>query len=173
MTGKWKVMPAALLMLLSPLLMHASWVFAQDAGKVDSKETKTEVTSWDEVPVLAVAVVLNDRTIGVYRVVKRMVTETRTQKTQTQNGTEWKTYTTEVPIWETHLTQFDIDKIAVQRVDGSSISRKDVMARLATRMPVVFLERSEQIDPFFAKMFLPETLVLSLPAPVDELPDEL
>jgi hypothetical protein len=129
-------------------------------------------------PELVVAVAVNDHTLEIRRFVERMVTRTTTiplphgVKVQAKNGSIGPTTTTEVvPVVETHTTRFDISKIAVQRIDGSMVAAKTLIAALAKPMPVILAKPGQQISPVYAKLFKPDSLVLQLPSPQTNVPD--
>lgn len=64
--------------------------------------------------------------------------------------------------------EFDLSEFQVvaRRIDGGQVSRQSLVAALAKPTPVILVEAGEQIDPRFAKVFKPETLVLQWPSSV-------
>jgi len=121
-------------------------------------------------PELGIAVVVDGRALEVRRYVKRMVTRTTTSalprgiRVEATRGTIGPASRTEVvPVIEVHITRVDSTKVVARRIDGREVSRQVMMDELARPTPVVVAKQGQELDPWFAKVFKPKSLVLLLP----------
>jgi hypothetical protein len=129
-------------------------------------------------PGLVIAVAVNDHTLEIRRIAERMVTRTTTAtlsagvKIEARKGSTGPATTTDVvPVSEEHITRFNISNIVAQRIHGTAVSDKALMAAIAKPTPIILVRRGQQVDPLYVKMFKPETLVLQLPAPQTGVPN--
>ncbi len=122
-------------------------------------------------PELRVVVALDGRTLEVRRFVNRMVTRTTapplppgvTIKMNTGSITA-PTTSEVVPVIETQITRIDAATVVARRIDGRAVSYKVLMGELAKPTPIIVAKPGQQVDPLFATMFKPDSLVLSWPA---------
>jgi hypothetical protein len=121
-------------------------------------------------PELGVAVLVDRHTIEVRRFVETMVTRTTVSnlppgvKIKTKEGFIGPPTVTElVPVVGTTIERFEVREIAGRRIDGRVISQELLVRELARATPMLLLKQDQRLNPLFAKMFKPESLVLLLP----------
>ena len=119
-------------------------------------------------PELAVAVIVDARTIEVHRFVVRTVTRsirdnaTARDNPQIPNGGREFSATETARIVETHINSWDISTVVVRRIDGRAMSHNLLLRKLASPTPVVVVDQGPPVNPLCWKMFKPESLVLDL-----------
>ena len=115
---------------------------------------------------LAVAVMVDSQTIELRQFVERM--GTRTTKANPSpyspnNGNANTQFTEVATVIETQTTRMDLAWFSARRIDGRPVAQK-LLADELRRPTAVIIANGEQLDPLFAKMFKPETVILLSPA---------
>jgi len=151
-------MPVLSLCVLSASLLLGFDVHAEPAAKIAEGP-----------PELRIAVVAQGRTLKLSRFVQRQVTVTIEDKTPASRPNVFESAeprTEQSTILEVQTNEFDLaqDRVVARRIDGSQVSRQSLIAALAKPTPVILVKAGEQIDPRFASVFKPETLVLEWPS---------
>jgi hypothetical protein len=129
-------------------------------------------------PKLAVAVAVDNQTVELRQYVERMVTRTTYLKSSPYSPTKGNTntqFTEVVPVVETQTTRTVISQFSARRIDGRPVAQKLLADELRRPTAVIIFPQGEQLDPLFAKMFKPETLILlspvtRAPGPAPSLP---
>ena len=151
-------MPVLSLCVLSASLFLGSDVRAEPAAKIAEGP-----------PELRIAVVAQGRTLKLSRYVQRQVTVTIEDETPASRPNVFESAeprTEQSTILEVQTNEFDLaqDRVVARRIDGAKVSRQSLVAALAKPTPVILVKAGEQIDPRFASVFKPETLVLQWPS---------
>jgi hypothetical protein len=102
--------------------------------------------------------------IEISMIAERWVTEEIIEEGPTLASTGVKQPTRRVqtrPVTETYTQQLRASAVTCRRVDGKEVPTKTMLQELASERPAIFSPDGKMIDPRFAKMFQPTTLVLS------------
>lgn len=121
-------------------------------------------------PEFAIAVIADEQTLEIHRTVQRAVKRTTNQpnlKTGGERGTLLPTTASEVvPVVETHVTSIDLASISARRIDGEVVSKEGLRRALKKQTPILVVKQGWRIEPLFAALIKPDSLVIELPAPI-------
>ncbi|MGL4594235.1 MAG: hypothetical protein ACRCUY_05850 [Thermoguttaceae bacterium] len=140
-----------MMMLLCALVGSVSFA----ADKPDSRN----------LPALELVVLVDDHTIEIRQFAEGMVTRTTfnspssIRKQKKDGNIVPRTYTEVVPVVSTATFRVPISEIVAQHLDGSPIPVNVLMAKLADTTPVIKITQDHKINPLFAKIFEPNSLV--------------
>ncbi len=139
-------------------------------------ETDTNIVGGP--PEIGSAVIKQNHALEISRFTDRMFTRTtkssppQDNKSNLRSGCFESTTATElVPVLETQTIQVEVSKVSAQRVDGRVIPTKTLVDELAKPKPVILLKQGQQLDPFFLKMFKPDSVILQFSATQNAVPD--
>lgn len=146
-----------------PLDLHA-----EPKANAIAKPPQANVETTAGPPALGAAVVVDARTIEVRRFVIQIVT--RVTGPGLPPGViaelgagQIMPATKTVPVVMTCPERIPLTNVRVRRLDGRVLSCEELLRELAKPIPVILKGRIRRIDPFFAQMFKPDSLVIELP----------
>jgi len=134
------------------------WPRAVIPGIGEAGEPKAKCSS--NPPELGIAVAVDGRMLEIQQFAHNMG-----QRISMSNTTPPTQIIEMVPFVSALVCRIDATTVVARRIDGRAVSTKDLMDELAKPTPIVFAKPGEQLNPPFAKLFKPESLVLVLPPP--------